>query len=172
MTQSRDTGSTTAPARPQAAAGAHLPLFSCLGLVLLGADQLIKWLARSFLTGADTLVLVPHVLGLTLLENHGAAFGIFQGQQPALIVCALVVAAVCVLYLFFGSIRSRLMTTSLACICAGGIGNLIDRIATGQVTDMFSFLFMSFPVFNLADVAIVCGVALFFIALCKGARCS
>ena len=58
--------------------------------------------------------------------------------------------------------KMRLMRFTLAMIVAGGIGNIIDRIAFGKVTDMFSFDLIDFPVFNVADIGVTCGA----VAMC------
>ena len=55
----------------------------------------------------------------------------------------------------------------LGCVCGGGIGNAIDRLMAGRVTDFFATTFMEFAVFNVADVFITCGVILAFIFWCR-----
>ena len=100
--------------------------------------------------------LLPPLLRLTRVHNYGAAWSSFSGARWLLII--LTAAGMCVLaWLLAKVVRHPLGQWSLACILGGGIGNLIDRVRLGYVVDMLDTMFMDFPVFNVADVFVVCG---------------
>lgn len=128
----------------------------CAGVV---ADQVTKsWACAALAHGAQTLV--PGVLDLRLVMNTGAAFSIGEGSQWVFVLLALAICGMCAALVW----RTHDLPVSLACslglVCAGGIGNLIDRVATGEVTDFFATTFMTFPVFNVADIFVTVGVIL------------
>ncbi|MFC1941215.1 signal peptidase II [Chloroflexota bacterium] len=105
---------------------------------------------------------------LTHIHNTGAAFGLFQGHSFILTIVAIVGIAVVLLFgLFFlhqfSFLDNRLSRLALGLILGGTVGNLIDRLNLGYVTDFIDFTV--WPAFNLADSAIVVGVILFAYSL-------
>ena len=80
-----------------------------------------------------------------------------------LIILTSVLMVILAVVLVKKIVRHPLGRTALVLILAGGIGNLIDRVRLGYVVDMFNFQFMSYPVFNVADICVVCGVILLVI---------
>lgn len=136
----------------------YFALFSAV--LLVAADQLIKYLVLESLTKVATLPLIEGVLHLTYVENRGAAFGIFQGQRWILIGVTGVVLLAAIVFLLSGKLTERLMIWGVALIISGGIGNLIDRIARGFVVDYVDFRLINFYVFNLADACVCIGVGL------------
>ncbi len=130
--------------------------------VLVGIDQYTKLLAVSNLNYSDNIVLIKGFLGLTLTENRGAAFGIFQGARWSFVVLtAIVLITICVYYVKLP--KSKVNTWvkfSLILITSGAIGNFIDRLLNGYVIDFLQFLFINFPIFNMADVFVVSGTVL------------
>lgn len=130
----------------------------CLIVLVLVADQLTKLWARTSLAGAP-LIVWEDVFSFRLIYNTGASFGIFQGRTTALTVFSIVgMLAIGAFYFFLPKEKKmRPMRLTLAMIIAGGIGNIIDRIAFGKVTDMLSFDLINFPVFNVADIGVTCG---------------
>ncbi len=131
-------------------------------LLLVALDRASKVFMTAFLAGKDTVVLIPKVFGLHYLEggNTGAAFGLFKGMTGVLIGVTAVVICLMLYCLFCRRFSSKLMRAAAILITAGGIGNLYDRIAYGYVTDFFRFLFMDFPIFNVADCCVSVGAAL------------
>lgn len=131
--------------------------FIFLALVLV-IDQWTKLWARTELPGAP-VILWKDVLSLRLIYNTGASFGIFQKHTLALTLFSIVgMLAIIGFYLWLPKEKKmRPMRLTLAMIVAGGIGNIIDRIAFGKVTDMISFDLINFPVFNVADIGVTCG---------------
>lgn len=131
---------------------------------LVSLDQLTKWLAVISLKNAEPVTVIPHVLGFTYVENRGAAFGILQGQRWLfLIFTGVVMAAILVLLLFGRFRRYRLFNISATLIVAGGVGNFIDRLIHSYVVDFLEFLFIEFPVFNVADCYVVVGSILLLV---------
>lgn len=131
-------------------------------LLLVAADQLTKQLAVISLKGNSGTPIIKNVFKLFYLENHGAAFGIFQEQRVPLLIITVVVLA------FIGYIFSRIPHESkfrpinwiLVVLAAGAVGNMIDRIINGYVVDFLYFELINFPVFNVADCYVVIGAIL------------
>jgi signal peptidase II len=143
-----------------------------LGLAIAAAtallDQALKlWLLFAFdLAGRGTVRLAPF-LDLVLVWNRGISYGLFQqdSQFGRWVLLALTGIAVVLLWIWLVRSTSRLMVLSLGLIIGGAVGNAVDRVAYGAVADFvllhlttatFSF---KWYVFNLADAAIVAGVA-------------
>lgn len=136
--------------------------------LLVGVDQLTKVLTVAYLKGAQPVVLIPGVFDLTYVENRGAAFGMMQGGRWWFVVFTTVVMLALLALLLFGNYRRyRLFNASMILVVAGGIGNLIDRLANGFVVDMLHFhidaIGFDFPVFNVADCCVVVGAILLLI---------
>jgi signal peptidase II len=139
----------SATARPWALAG-------ILAAVVVAADQAAKAAVESRLyPGEEVDVLGP--LTLTLAHNTGVAFGLAGGAGAGLVLVTL--AALGLIAYVFGRDPGRAgMWVAVGLLAGGAIGNLIDRITAGEVTDYIDL--GSWPPFNLADVAITVGVAL------------
>lgn len=132
-------------------------------------DQITKYLAIGLKKGS--IKVVKNFMELVYVENRGAAFGILQGKKIILVFFTFfIIAALC--YFLYKS-RSRLSTiskVSISLIIGGAIGNLIDRVFRHFVLDFISVTFPNgyeFPVFNVADIAVVCGTFLLIIAFVK-----
>jgi len=131
----------------------------CLALaavLCVAADQAVKWLVVNTMTLGQSQPLLPPLLRLTRVNNYGAAWSSFSGARWLLIILTAVGMGV-LAWLLVKVVRHPLGQWSLACILGGGIGNLIDRVRLGYVVDMLDTMFMDFPVFNVADVFVVCG---------------
>ena len=130
--------------------------------LLVGVDQWVKAWAYTGLT--ERITVIPGVFYLTYLENTGAAFGLFQGRAFTLGIVSIAILAVVLYLLLSGKVSSRSLIWGLSLILAGGVGNLIDRLARGFVIDYldFSALF-GFPIFNLADCFVVVGTVIMMV---------
>ncbi len=135
-------------------------------ILLTVTDQLSKLWARKELADA-AIVIWKDIFSFRLIYNTGGAWGIFNQHTWALtLFSVLVMCAIVIGYLVLPKEkRMRPMRISILLITAGALGNIIDRIAFGKVTDMFSFDLIHFPVFNVADICIVCGCILAFVLL-------
>ncbi len=101
-----------------------------------------------------------------LVHNTGAAWGMFDNATVPLGVLSLAVCVFLTIYLFVGAPRTgRVATCGLALVVAGGIGNAIDRFTQGYVVDFIAPVFIDFPVFNVADIGVTCGFAIFILAI-------
>lgn len=139
------------------------------GLVI-GLDQLTKVLALRYLSPGTSYPVIPHLFHLTLVENEGIAFGLFQGSKEVLLVLITASIGVLVLLGFRMNFTRWHVPWGLGLILGGAVGNWMDRVRTGAVTDFLDFRI--WPVFNLADTAITVGVGIFILDLLVTRRVS
>lgn len=134
------------------------------GLVVL-LDQITKAWVRTALPfgGSYTPFKALPFLRIVHWENTGAAFGMFQGGGLIFAILAVIVAAIIIGY--FPKIPGEyvFMRIALAMQMGGALGNLIDRVRFGPVTDFIAV--GTFPVFNIADASITVGVAILLVFL-------
>ena len=134
-------------------------------LVLTILDQWTKHLAETALKGSESISLIPGVLELTYLENRGMAFGMFQGKQVIFLLLCMVFF-VFLIYVYRRIPKNRyylpLIITG-AVLWAGALGNFIHRLLYGYVIDFIYISLIDFPVFNTADIFVVCGGIAFVI---------
>lgn len=145
----------TSPARAR-----RLALFALVAAAVVALDQLSKAAARSALVPGEPVTLVPGVMDLSLVYNTGAAFSLGEGGGPLFVVLA---AAILVAGLVVAWRRADVplpLLLAVAAVAGGGVGNAIDRVALGAVTDFFKTTFVDFAVFNVADIFVTCGVVL------------
>ncbi len=140
-------------------------------LLVVAADQLSKIWVRSYLEGQ--LIYKLGFFQLTHVSNTGAAFGLFRGQSLALTVVAIVgIVAILSYALFayrhFTFVDSMSNRVALGLILGGIVGNLVDRLRLGYVTDFIGVGI--WPVFNIADSAAVVGVIIFAYSVLRSAR--
>lgn len=126
-------------------------------LVVVILDQLSKYYISHSMVLHESVPIIPNVFHITYIINSGAAFGILENKRLLFIVIALFILAGGGYFYRKIPQQYRLFRFGLGLMGGGAIGNLIDRIATGYVIDFFDFRI--WPVFNVADIAIVCGVA-------------
>ena len=132
------------------------------GVVLLVVDQVSKWASVNWLKGGPSIPMIRGYFSLTYVENTGAAFGLFRGQQTMFVVMAVITVFIILFYLSLTEDNEWMIRVALVLILAGAVGNLIDRIAFGYVIDFLHLHYKSFswPVFNFADMIIDAGVGL------------
>lgn len=136
-----------------------------LAALIVLADQLSKPAAVSLAASRGSTVLIPGVIGLTCTYNYGASWGILAGKTVFLLVLTALVCAGIFTVLLLRRPRSLLGRISLAMVLGGAVGNALDRLADGYVTDMIETLFMDFPIFNVADCFITVGGVLFCLSV-------
>ena len=140
-------------------------VFSILAMV--GFDQLTKYWATLALAPDKVVPFLPGIMEFRYILNDGAAFSMLSGRSWGqwFLVGVTTVALLAVLYilLFRRNKLQPLAYAGLLLIEAGGIGNLIDRVANGYVVDFFATTFVNFAVFNVADCFVTVGVALLVI---------
>jgi signal peptidase II len=128
-------------------------------LILTVFDQLAKYLAVTKLRFQSDYMFIDGLLSFTYHENRGAAFGILQGGRWVFVVfTVLLVIFICYYYITLPeSGINSVLKACLTLILAGALGNFIDRLLNGFVVDFLQFEFINFPVFNIADIYVVCG---------------
>lgn len=137
------------------------------GVILLGIilDLLSKWLVVKFLKPIDDLPLWDGVFHLNYHENRGAAFGMMQNSRWIFLTVSSIAIIAMLIYLFSGKSKNRLTNISLTLIIAGGIGNMVDRLALGYVIDFLYFKLIDFAIFNIADSLVCVGSGLLILSL-------
>lgn len=140
-----------------------------IGTFLLIIDQLVKILVNSTVRYGVIKPIIPNFFYLTKVYNNGAAWSMFDGSVMVLIIIALL-SLVCLIYYqkYFKNNYLTIMTFSF--VYGGLLGNLVDRLIYGHVIDYFKLVFgnYSFPIFNLADIFIVCGFIILIYKVIKG----
>ena len=144
----------------------HFLTFSLFAALIVAADQYTKYLTVANIALYEDVPFIPGLLQLTYVQNTGAAFSSFEGQQWLFALVFLVFTAG-ILYEYFKKPMpfTKLERWCIAAIYAGGLGNMIDRVRLGYVVDMIETTFIEFPVFNVADCFITCGCILLMIHL-------
>lgn len=136
-------------------------MFVYLGaLLVLLMDQASKYLVKTHMVQDQAIPILGRYLVLYSHRNQGAAFGILQGKQWLFIGITLIVLVVIGVAERRVSKSKKLIRVALTLLLGGAIGNLIDRVATGKVVDFIYVQVINFPIFNLADSAIVIAVGL------------
>ena len=135
--------------------------YALFAAVIVAADQFTKYLTVVHIPLGEELPFLPGLLQLTYVQNTGAAFSSFEGQQWLFAVIFLGFTAM-LFYEYFKKPMGFLPFERwcIAAVYAGGLGNMIDRVRMGYVVDMIETTFMEFPVFNVADCFITCGCIL------------
>jgi signal peptidase II len=152
----------------------HFVLFIFVGLLILGLDQLSKWYVIQNIPLNSSMspieALYPY-FQFSHVANTGVSFGLFAGNNSLLSVVAIVAALAVIVYAWKAPPESRWFYVALGFVFGGIVGNLLDRIQIGHVTDFVNFNLrplIDIPladwyVFNIADLALVCGVVILFI---------
>ncbi len=138
-------------------------VFFFIGLLIVLNDQLSKTWIRTNLRIGQPLFDIGF-FRITHISNTGAAFGLFPGQSSALTIVAIIGIIVIVLGALLGHrylsfLNSMLGKVALGLVLGGAVGNLIDRLRFGYVTDFIDF--KVWPAFNIADSAVVVGSIIF-----------
>lgn len=134
-------------------------IYYLIAAAVIVFDRVVKKLVVSNMVPWETIPIIEDIFHFTYVQNRGAAFSMWQGQWIILIGFPLAAIAVGLILIYLKRSKwDKLMLTSVAMICGGGLGNLIDRIMLGYVVDLFDF--RVFPVFNIADIFICVGCGL------------
>lgn len=138
-------------------------------IIILIIDQLSKNIVVEVLTLNKSVPVIPKFFSLTLCHNTGTAFGILSDARPLIIIGTII--AIILIYHFIYCFKTNTRNNIAFGLLYGGLaGNLIDRAILGYVIDFLDFYIGKFdyPVFNIADIAIVIGVILLIYATLKG----
>ena len=135
-----------------------------VSLAVIVLDQWTKWLIEVHLPHHATEPVIPGLFNLTHVRNSGVAFGLFASTGGGWLLTALGLGALIAvgLYFWYTPSRDRVLLVALALVVGGAIGNLIDRVSSGAVTDFLDVYvgLHHWPSFNIADSAISIGIVL------------
>lgn len=145
-----------------------------LSAVLVGVDQLLKWLVTLSMQPFESNVLLPGILRITYVQNTGAAFSLLEGSTVLLAVLTGIALIAAIFLMVSGRIEKTSYLIPVSMLIGGGIGNLLDRIVRGYVIDYIDVSFWpfdSFAIFNFADCLVVIGTILLLVFLLKDELC-
>ncbi|MDQ0203011.1 signal peptidase II [Pectinatus haikarae] len=127
-------------------------------MVIVFIDQTVKHYIQSSMLPGMSFPVVQDIFSITYIQNAGAAFGILEDQRLFFIIVTMLVL-ICGAY-FYPVLKKQccMLRFGMALLLGGAAGNLIDRIRLGIVVDYFDFHI--WPIFNIADIAIVSGVVI------------
>lgn len=139
-------------------------IFGVLFTLSLAADQLTKiWARQTLKPRHDSIVVINGFFDLVYSENPGAAFGLFRGIPGARwFLLAVGVGAMVVIFSLLRRSKGEgfRLPAELGLLAGGAVGNIVERVSTGLVTDfvLWHYHDLQWPVFNIADAALVVGV--------------
>ena len=144
-------------------------LYPVIATVVIGLDQITKYLVRSSMQPGESIPVIGSWLRILYVRNTGTAFSMFAGNKWITVVFTTVLIIACIIYVIHEARSgSRTVSILLTFVIAGGVSNMIDRLTLGYVTDMISC--GNFAVFNVADIAVTCGCALTILYLLMDMR--
>jgi len=134
------------------------------GIIIL-MDQFTKYLTINTINLGEIINVLPGFLSFTYIQNTGAAWSILEGQMIFFYIITIIVVGLLLYFLHNDAKGSPLLSTAIAFMIGGAIGNFIDRIVFKYVIDMIRLEFITFPIFNVADMALTVGVILLIIGV-------
>jgi signal peptidase II len=143
-------------------------LFTALAGAIIALDQWTKLMIYTKFALGESITVLENYFNITFVRNFGAAFGFLANSHPEFRTYFFLAIPPLAMLLVLGILRGvpmkdRLQTIALSLIFGGAIGNYIDRLRFGFVVDFLDFHYQnrwSWPAFNIADMAIVCGIAI------------
>lgn len=152
--------------------GKNMILYGITLAVVLIGDQLSKIIVSSSMRLSSSHTIIDNFFYFTYAHNEGAAWGILEGKIPLFLVVSII-AAIGMVYYFTKTTKEEVLTRfGLVLAFAGAIGNLIDRACFGYVRDFIDFVIFgyNFPIFNIADMALVIGIGLVMLEILLGEK--
>lgn len=142
----------------------NIIIFSTAFIVLV-LDQLAKFLIRKNFQLNESIPIIENILHFTYTTNTGSAFGLFRNFNIFFIIFSIIV--IIAIFYVIAKIKEneKVIQFALGLLLAGTVGNLIDRISIGAVTDFIDFRI--WPIFNIADSAVTVSVIIFVVFLWK-----
>lgn len=135
-------------------------LYIVLFFALLSTDVITKDLVVEKLPLGRTVPLIEDIFHFTYVRNTGAAFGIFENSTLVLSIVSVIILLVVILLTFRINPEDENMKLAVCLICAGAVGNLVDRVSLGYVIDFIDVRLINFAIFNLADCFVCIGAFL------------
>lgn len=141
-----------------------LAIFTAIAVIGIIVDRVVKsWAASSLVLNDAAGGPDFGLFKMMLVHNEGAAFSMGEGHTAVFIGLAVVIVGAIVFGMLAIKEHNALDVVALGLIAGGAVGNVIDRVVDGYVTDMICLTFIDFPVFNVADICVVVGVILFIV---------
>lgn len=128
-----------------------------IAVIVVLSDRIVKGYITVSCGVGDVFGEIPYFADFIYVRNNGAAFSVLSGNTVFLSVLSVVFVIAVMLYRIIKKPEGFMMNLSLALMFSGALGNAIDRIAYGYVVDFIALKWFNFPVFNIADIAIVAG---------------
>ena len=149
----------------------HLKVVSTLvflvsAVAILSLDQITKHIVNKNLPVSSSIEVIPKIFFITNIKNSGASFGLFQSRTNVLVVVSIIAVILIIILKIKLNLNSIIYNISLGFVLGGAIGNLLDRVFIGEVTDFFYFVYFP-PVFNVADSFIVIGFGVIILIISK-----
>lgn len=138
-------------------------LWVIIAMLVIIADQITKALVTTYMSIGDTAFSVLNLFDITYVQNRGAAFSILSGKMWFLSVVSVLFCVILVIYCIKAKPTQPIFCLSLTMLFGGAFANAIDRIFRGFVVDFINASFITFPVFNIADMAITIGAILLIV---------
>lgn len=137
-------------------------------IFLLLVDVITKYLINKYFNLMETKEIISNFFSVTKVYNYGASWNILSGYRIILIIITVIILIMLFYYQTKFKVNTR-NTIAFSLVYSGIIGNLIDRVFHGYVIDFLDFNIFgyNYPVFNFADICIVCGIVLLGIAIIK-----
>ena len=131
------------------------------GSVIL--DQATKMLVVNTMEYGQSIVLIKNIFSFQYIHNYGAAWGMFSNHRWVfMLITSLALIAMPIILYRYRKLHF-LFGLSLSLFIGGAIGNMIDRVFLGYVVDFLQFTFIDFPIFNVADICVVCGAVIMMV---------
>jgi len=145
-----------------------LRLYLLIGLIVI-IDQITKIIIKESMYLGESIQLVGDFLRITYVENPGIAFGIRVGHPIIFTILSLLASIVIIIYMIYHRNGEKILKYGLAVILGGALGNLIDRLLVQRVVDFVDVGIgdLRWPVFNVADSAVVIGMFMLIYAMIK-----
>lgn len=150
----------------------NIAIFCTIFIVWNIVDRLTKLFFGEFAVGETVSSPIPGIIDFTVMHNTGGAWGMLGDATPFLAIISAVVCIAGFVYIAANPKASILATVGISLVVAGGFGNLWDRIELGYVIDFIAAAFIDFPIFNVADIGVTCGVVLFILSLFLDYSCA
>lgn len=148
--------------------GVQMLSFFFIAAAVVFVDLLSKIFVVRYMGLNESIPIIKNIFHLTYVQNPGAAFGILAYRTGFFVLAALIVVSFIIIYLRHLPQGHSMLRFALALQLGGVLGNLIDRLRLGYVIDFLDF--RVWPVFNLADIAIVIGIGLLILDLARSPR--
>lgn len=143
-------------------------IYYIIAVTVIALDQMTKWLVVQRMNLGESIPIIEGFLSITSHRNRGAAFGILQGQMWLFFIITILVV-VGIVYYLQKQVKYPGTGVAFGLILGGAIGNFIDRLVKGEVVDFIDVYIVNydFPIFNVADSALVIGVILLMLFTLK-----